>query len=190
MNIHSIFTEFAQLGFLHVIPFGFDHILFILALLLFSSSFKTVLIHCSIFTIAHSLAMVIATIGIIVPNPNYVEPLIAISIVYAAIENIMKDKPDKFRIFVIFFFGIIHGLGFASASNEIGLPQHNFVFALFAFNVGVEIGQITVILVAFIGFVYWCKDKSWYKNKIVYPISTLIGSIALVMAINRLMEIL
>lgn len=190
MNFNSVFYEYIKLGFTHVIPLGFDHILFILSLYLFSSSIKSVLIQCSVFTIAHSVSMAMATLEYNIPNPNYIEPLIAISILYTSIENITKEKPDKYRLWVIFFFGIIHGLGFASALNEIGLPKSNFVLGLFSFNFGVELGQIAVILFAYVTIVYWCKDKIWYRNNIVYPISSIIGCIALIMTINRIMSIL
>jgi hypothetical protein len=127
--------------------------------------------------------------GLIIPNPEIIEPLIALTIVYTSIENIVFDKTNALRLVMIFFFGIIHGLGFASALNEIGLPNSNFVLALFSFNLGVELGQIAVILLAFMLFVKWLKEKTWYKKRVVYPISTLIGCIALIISIQRILDL-
>jgi hypothetical protein len=127
--------------------------------------------------------------GLIIPNSEIIEPLIAITIVYTSIENIVFDKTNAIRLVMIFFFGIIHGLGFASALSEIGLPNSNFVLALFAFNLGVELGQISVILLAFMLFVKWLKEKTWYKKRVVYPISTLIGCIALIISIQRILDV-
>ena len=115
--LESIFTYF-QLGFSHVIPLGFDHILFILTLFFLSSNIKTLLIQCSVFTLAHSLSLGLAALGLIIPNATIVEPLIALSILFTAIENIVHDKINPWRLVLIFGFGLIHGLGFAKALNE------------------------------------------------------------------------
>ncbi len=187
MNFIHVFFNYINLGLTHVIPFGFDHILFILSLILLSNSIKTLLIQCSVFTIAHSFTMTLATLGYIIPNPNIIEPLIAISILYASIENIVIENPNRMRYIVVFSFGLIHGLGFANALNEIGLPKTDFSFALISFNIGVELGQITVIVLAYILLVYWFKEKSWYRNKIVLPASSIIGCIAIIMTIQRIM---
>jgi len=185
-----IFFEYIGTGYTHVIPFGLDHILFILSLYFFSTSFKDVLINCSVFTVAHSLSMAFTIIGFIVPNPDFIEPLITFSILYVSIENIVSDKINRFRFLVIFLFGIIHGFGFANALKEIGLPKSDFIITLFSFNFGVELGQISIIILAYILIVYWFKDKSWYKNRVIYPISSIIGCIALIMTINRVMDVL
>jgi len=187
--ISNLFYQYLELGFTHVIPLGFDHILFILTLYLFSSDIKKTIIQCSVFTLAHSLSLSMSIFGLIIPNPEIIEPLIALTIVYTSIENIVFDKTNALRLVMIFFFGIIHGLGFASALNEIGLPNSNFVLALFSFNLGVELGQIAVILLAFMLFVKWLKEKTWYKKRVVYPISTLIGCIALIISIQRILDL-
>jgi len=186
MPFSEIAISYFQLGFNHVLPFGFDHILFILSLFFFNSNFKSVIIQCSIFTIAHSITLALATLNFISPNPNIIEPLIAVSILFTSVENIIHDKINIWRLFIIFGFGLIHGLGFANTLHEIGLPQIDFISSLLFFNLGVEFGQITIICLAYFSISKWFKEKEWYKEKIVYPISCIIGCISFYWTIERL----
>jgi len=179
--------NFLELGFTHVIPLGFDHILFILSIFFLNSKIKLVVIQCSIFTLAHSLSLALATVGYIIPNSNYIEPLIAISILFTAIENIIGSKVNPWRVSLIFIFGLIHGLGFATALKEIGIPKNQFFSSLLSFNLGVEIGQITIIFLAYFLISKWFSEKKWYRERIVYPISTVIGCIALYWTIERIL---
>jgi hypothetical protein len=181
--------KYFQLGFTHVIPLGFDHILFILSLFFLNSKIKSVLIQCSVFTLAHSLSLGMASAGFIVANSSVIEPLIAVSILFTAIENIVHSKINAWRMAIVFGFGLIHGLGFASALQEIGLPKGQFLSSLLSFNLGVEFGQITIILAAYFLVSKWFSDKKWYKERIVYPISSVIGCIALYWTIERILFI-
>ncbi len=185
-NLETL-SAYLQLGFSHVLPLGFDHILFILTLFFLSSNIKTVFVQCAVFTVAHSLSLAIAATGFIIPNSNIVEPLIALSILFTAIENIVHDKTNPWRLTVIFGFGLIHGLGFANALKEIGLPKNQFLASLLSFNIGVELGQLTIVLAAYILISKWFSHKVWYKERIVYPISTGIGCIALYWTIERIL---
>jgi len=182
-------TNYLQLGFEHVIPTGFDHILFILCLFFYSSNLKKVLIQCTIFTIAHSIALALSASGIVLYNSKIIEPLIALTILYTAIENIFFTEKSKIRYLLIFIFGLIHGLGFATALKEIGIPKTQFFTSLLSFNVGVELGQITIIISAYFLISKWFSEKIWYQERIVYPISSIIGSIALFWTIERLLLI-
>lgn len=179
--------KYLQLGFTHVIPLGFDHILFILSLFFLNSKIKLVIQQCTIFTIAHSLALGLSASDFVISNSNVIEPLIALTILYAAIENIFQTQKNPFRFLVIFIFGLIHGLGFASALKAIGIPKNQFFASLLSFNIGVEMGQITIILLAYFLISKWFSDKPWYKERIVYPISSIIGCIALYWTIERLL---
>lgn len=181
--------HYIQLGFTYVIPLGFDHILFILCLFFLNSKIKSVIIQCSVFTIAHSLSLGLAALGFIVSNATIIEPLIALSILFTAIENIVSTKVNPFRLVIIFAFGLIHGLGFASALNEIGLPKEQFFSSLLSFNFGVELGQIAIIILAYYLISKWFSDKIWYKERVVYPIATIIGCIALYWSIERILLI-
>jgi len=180
-------NHYIQLGFTHVIPFGFDHILFILTLFFLNSKVKSVIVQCSVFTIAHSLTLGLATSGWILPNSNYIEPLIALSILYTAIENIIRNNVNPFRLAIIFVFGLIHGFGFATALKEIGIPKEQFFTCLFSFNFGVELGQIIVILLAYFLISKWFGHKSWYRERVVYPVSSIIGCVALYWVIERIL---
>jgi hydrogenase/urease accessory protein HupE len=165
---------------------GFDHILFILSIFLLSSNFKTVLLQCTVFTIAHSISLAMAATGLIFADSKYVEPIIALSIFYTSIENIVGSKLNKWRLLIIFIFGLIHGMGFASALSDIGLPKSNFLTALVSFNIGVELGQISVLVLAWFCFAKWFANKAWYKNKLVYPLSAVLACIALYWLVERL----
>lgn len=188
MNTIEVVKQYLLLGFTHVIPLGFDHMLFILSIYFLNSNVKSVIIQCSVFTVAHSLSLGFAAAGYIMAPSAIVEPLIALSILFTSVENIVHDKVNPYRLIIIFIFGLIHGMGFASALKDIGLPENNFLTALISFNFGVEFGQITVILAAYFLVSKWFSNKSWYKQRIVYPVSSVIGSIALFWTIERILS--
>ena len=182
----STIFEFLKEGFTHVLPLGFDHILFITSLFFLNSNIKSVALQCTIFTLAHSITLFLSVYQIILPNTQIVEPLIALSIVFTSLENIFRNEISKWRMIIIFVFGLIHGMGFATALQEIGIEKNNFIASLLSFNIGVEIAQLFIILILYFGIAYWCKNKAWYKTKIVYPISSLIACIALYWSIDRI----
>jgi hypothetical protein len=177
---------YLKLGYTHILPYGFDHILFVLGIFFLNPKIKPVLWQATAFTIAHSITLGLAMCGIIKPPSSVIEPIIALSIVFVAIENILTTQLKWWRILVVFCFGLIHGCGFASALTEIGLPQHDYLISLIAFNVGVELGQITVILAAFILVGKWFGEKTWYRQRVVLPASFFIGTIALYWSIERI----
>lgn len=147
------FQTFVLSGFDHIIPKGLDHILFVLGLFLFALKWGPLLWQISAFTLAHTITLGLATLGIISIPESWmwlVEALIAISITYVAVENLFRPAMGWLRPGVVFVFGLLHGLGFASVLSDVGLPQGQFVLALLSFNVGVELGQLAVILCAFV----------------------------------------
>ena len=178
---------YLKLGYTHVIPLGFDHILFILTLFFLSSKLKSIIIQCSVFTLAHSLTLGLVTFGLYIPNFKIIEVLIAMSILFTAIENIVIIKINPFRFVIVFAFGLVHGMGFANALLETGLPKGQYGTALVLFNIGVELGQITVIFLAYFLVAKWFGTKSWYKEKLVYPLCTIISGIALYWIIDRIL---
>ena len=181
----DIFFVYLQLGFTHIIPLGFDHILFILSLFLLSPKLKTIIWQATAFTVAHSITLGLAMYGIVTAPSHIVEPIIALSIMFVALENIITDKLKSTRIIIVFAFGLIHGLGFAGVLKDLGLPQREFVNALISFNVGVELGQISIILAAWFLFGKWFNQKPWYRQRIVNPMSAVIAAIALYWTIER-----
>ena len=176
---------YLELGFTHIIPLGLDHILFVLSIFLLSPKLKVVIWQATAFTIAHSITLGLAMYEIITPPIYIIEPVIALSIMFVAVENIITDKLKSARIFIIFIFGLIHGMGFASVLTDLGLPKNQFFTSLITFNVGVELGQIAVILVAWILVGKWFSNKSWYRQRIVIPVSAIIALIGLYWTIER-----
>jgi hypothetical protein len=181
----DIFFVYLQLGFTHIIPLGFDHILFILSLFLLNPKLKTIIWQATAFTVAHSITLGLAMYDLVSAPSHIIEPIIALSILFIALENIFTDKLKATRILIVFAFGLIHGLGFAGVLTELGLPKREFFNALISFNIGVEMGQITVIMGAWILFAKWFHQKEWYRPRVVNPLSVLIAVVALYWTIER-----
>jgi hypothetical protein len=177
---------YLKLGYEHILPLGLDHILFVLSLFLLSSNLKTVLWQSLAFTVAHSVTLGLAMYKVITISPKIVEPLIALSIAYVALENVFVSRLRPSRIGIVFLFGLVHGLGFAGALADLGLPSNSYFTSLLAFNVGVELGQLTVILAAYFLIGKWFGEKPYYHKYIVTPLSLIIAAIALYWFIERL----
>ncbi len=182
----AVVWEYVKLGFEHIIPLGFDHILFVLSLYLLEPRLKPVLVQATAFTVAHSITLGLASQGIIYAPPAVVEPLIALSILFVALENMLVRQLNPWRIVIVFAFGLIHGLGFAGVLGELGLPKKQFFSALLAFNGGVELGQISVILLAWGLVGRWTADKPWYHQRVVMPACAVIGLVAAWWTVERL----
>jgi hydrogenase/urease accessory protein HupE len=140
-------VDWVRLGVEHILG-GYDHLLFLLALALVTPALRTLAATVSVFTLAHSVTLALSTLQVFSPPPSLVECAIALSISYVGLEN-LTARASKPRYLLVFAFGLIHGFGFASALAELGLPQAQSLGALFSFNVGVELGQLAVLAVAF-----------------------------------------
>ena len=169
--------SYTQLGFKHIIPKGLDHILFVIALFLLSSKLKPLVLQVSIFTIAHTITLFLGALDVIKIPSIIVEPIIALSICFIAIENLFTENIKKMRPYIIFIFGLLHGLGFAGVLNEIGISDGLFISSLISFNIGVEVGQISVILLSYIFISLLFQNKPWYRNRITRPLSLVIALI-------------
>lgn len=176
---------YLKLGFTHIIPLGIDHILFVLSLFFLNPKLKVVIWQATAFTVAHSITLGLAMYGLISPPTYIIEPVIALSIMFVAIENIISDELKPSRILIVFGFGLIHGMGFASVLTDLGLQKNQFLTSLLTFNLGVELGQIAVILLSWFLIGKWFHKKSWYRKRIVIPISVVIAVIALYWTIER-----
>ena len=179
------FLTYIPVGFDHILPKGLDHILFVLGLFFLSTQLKPLLWQISAFTLAHTVTLALGALGLVAVPAAIVEPLIAASITFVAVENILTRGLSPWRPVVVFVFGLLHGLGFASVLGEFGLPQSQFVPALIGFNVGVEIGQLTVIALAFLAVGFWFGDKPWYRKAISVPASLVIGAIGAYWFVER-----
>src|ERR1035437_88389 len=144
--------QFVHMGILHIFT-GYDHIAFLLGVVLIGGSFKTILKVVTSFTVAHSITLALAAFRIVELPSRLVESGIALSIVYIAAENLFFRKFDR-RWIITFFFGLVHGFGFASALREVHLSRHLLATALFSFNLGVEIGQLCIVAVLLPGLLY------------------------------------
>lgn len=181
----QVSTQYTVLGFTHILPYGLDHILFVLGLYLLSTRWKPLLIQVTAFTVAHSITLALTIYGVFSLPSSIVEPLIALSIAYVAIENIITKELHAWRPFVVFGFGLLHGMGFAGVLEEIGMPRSEFVTALVTFNVGVELGQLSVISLAFLLTGLWFRHKAWYRNRFVIPASLAIAATGLYWTVER-----
>src|SRR5260221_3794410 len=164
MSKGAIGWVYLKLGFTHILPNGYDHVLFILGLFLLSPRLKPLLLQATAFTVAHCITLGLAMSEKINPVPSITEPLIALSIAFVAAENILLSELKWWRIVIVFCFGLIHGCGFATALQEMGLPDKDFFLSLISFNAGVELGQIAVIVTAYLLIGKWFGEKVWYKN--------------------------
>lgn len=182
----DVVSFYLGLGFEHILPYGIDHILFVLCLFLLEPKLKSVVMQATCFTIAHTITLILSMQDTISPSANIIEPIIAISIVFVALENIFIRELKPSRYIIVFLFGLIHGMGFASALNEIGLPRNAFYSSLISFNIGVELGQIAVILIAYLLIGIWFSKEAWYRKRVVYPMSIAIALIAGYWTIERI----
>lgn len=185
----EVITSYLVLGVEHILK-GIDHLLFVMALLLLTVGFKKLIKTVTAFTIAHSITLSLSALGIVgLPGPP-VEAVIALSIVFLAVELVKYYKSEtglaiKYPWVVAFAFGLLHGFGFAGALADIGLPQAEIPLALLFFNVGVELGQILFIL-GVLGFLFAMKKvkkswPSWIEKVTPYAI----GSVASFWLIER-----
>ena len=172
------FVEYIGVGFDHIIPLGLDHILFVLGLFFLALKMGPLLWQISAFTLAHTVTLALGSLGIIRISPDIVEPLIAASIVYVGVENVLSRGLTPWRPFIVFGFGLLHGLGFASVLSDFGLGGAHFVPKLIGFNVGVEIGQLAVIAAAFIALGILFGGHAWWRLRIASPVSIAIAMIA------------
>ena len=182
----QVAAEYTVLGFEHIVPKGIDHILFVLGLFLLSVKLRPLLLQVTAFTLAHSITLGLTIYGVISLPPSIVEPLIALSIVAVGIENIFVKTVKIRRIVVVFLFGLLHGMGFAGVLSQLGLPESDFATALVFFNIGVEVGQLFVIAVAFLCVFWLLKNQQLYRQWVVIPVSALISLIGLYWTYERL----
>lgn len=184
---------YVTIGIGHIIPDGSDHMLFVLAIFLASTRLRALVIQISAFTVAHTVTLALAASGVITPSPSLVEPLIALTIAFVAIENLVFKDMTRWRPVVVFGFGLIHGLGFAGFFGELGLPPGQFWSALIGFNVGVEVGQLSVVAIAAVMSIalrrtlHDTTGAGRYRQAVARPASLLIGITGLWWFAGRLM---
>jgi hypothetical protein len=182
----DVFLQYLTLGFTHIVPYGLDHMLFVLGMVLLSRGIKPVLTQVTAFTVAHSITLALTMYGFVALPPRIVEPLIALSIAWIAIENLVVRRLHTWRVVLVFVFGLLHGLGFAGVLRELGLPRSEALTGLVAFNVGVELGQLAVIACAWVMVLRWSQGQPWYRRRVLVPASLAIAVAGLTWMAERI----
>lgn len=173
----AVVKRFLVSGIQHIFA-GPDHILFIIGLLLLGGSMRRLLLIVTAFTIAHSVTLTLAALDVLNPPARWIEPIIALSIVYVGIDNLMVGKSGRdVRAWIAFFFGFIHGFGFAGVLKEFGLPRGALGWSLFSFNLGVEIGQVCIVIVAASLLMILRRNKPEFAERVAT-----IGSVIVILA--------
>ncbi|HZP92814.1 MAG TPA: HupE/UreJ family protein [Burkholderiales bacterium] len=176
-------SSFFLLGVEHIL-IGWDHLLFLMCLLLLGGSFWNLLKIITAFTIAHSITLAAAALELVTLPSRLVESTIALSIAYVAAENVLlRDKAASKRWLVAFVFGLVHGFGFSSVLKEIGLPTQGLVWALLGFNLGVEAGQATVVAIA-MPMLIWLRRRPW-EPRAVTTVSAIVLAVGLGLFLER-----
>ena len=181
----SVGRQYLELGFVHIVPRGLDHILFILGLFLLGTQIRPLVWQVTAFTVAHAVTLSLAAFDVVTLPSTLVEPLIALSIVYVGVENVLTSRLTRWRPPVVFGFGLLHGLGFAGALGQLGLPEQERLLGLLSFNVGIELGQLLVIGLA-LATLGWLRHRPWYRARIAVPLSLVIAGVGLFWAVERM----
>ncbi|MGC4093978.1 MAG: HupE/UreJ family protein [Polyangiaceae bacterium] len=183
----SLAYRYLVLGFRHILPLGADHVLFVAGLVLGSAlRLRPLLLQLSAFTLAHTLTLGLGALGWVVLPSRVVEPLIAFSIAYVAFENLRGKASTRQRLLLVLGFGLLHGQGFASALSEAGLPRDAFLLSLLSFNGGVELGQLTVVVV--LAVLLWpIREPARLRRYAVVPGSVAIAAIGVLWGVQRLL---
>lgn len=176
---------YLKMGFTHILPEGLDHILFVLGLFLLGSNSKSLLKQITAFTVAHSITLALATLGVVHLPGRFIEPVIALSIAFVAAENLFSKEVKPRRTVIVFLFGLVHGMGFAEVFADAGLRGSGLLTALLSFNVGVELGQLAVVAIA-LAAVGWFRKSERYRKFVVVPASLAIGFVALFWTVERI----
>lgn len=182
--VGNAIPDFLVIGFRHILPDGVDHMLFILGLFLLTREFAPLLLQMTLFTLAHSLTLGLTLYGMVSLPERIVEIAIALSIAFIAVENLFIERLSRWRPWVVFGFGLIHGLGFAHSFDLHRMDESHFLPALFSFNLGIELGQIAVVAIAFTVVSLWWK-RDFYQKLIARPASALIAASGLYLALER-----
>ena len=181
----AVAWRYLGLGFTHLLPKGLDHILFVLGLFLLSTKWRPVLLQVSAFTVAHSITLGLTIYGVVSLPARVVEPMIALSIAYVAVENMITTELKSWRVALVFSFGLLHGMGFAGVLRDLGLPRGDFLTALLTFNLGVEAGQLAIVAVAFLIVRAWRRNERMYRRLVVQPASVAIALAGIYWTVQR-----
>ncbi len=182
---------FTELGFRHIVPLGLDHVLFIAAMYLAATGWRSLILQVTAFTLAHTLSLALTVLGVIEPPAGIVEPLIAASIVVVAVTIMVRRVPTSWKTSIILIFGLLHGLGFAGVIRGY-LEGAELVTGLIGFNLGVELGQLAVLAVVAAAAtairlaLTAAGNGAAYRKLAVIPAAFVIAAIGTLMLLSRL----
>ncbi len=185
MGTGETFFTFLKLGVEHIVT-GYDHLLFLAALLIVSRRWQDIVAVVTSFTVAHSITLALASLDIVSLPGSVVEPLIAASIVWVGIENIWRRGEPKARWIAVFAFGLLHGFGFAGVLRELGLGSdgQGLVLPLFSFNLGVELGQVALVAIA-LPLLHWARKSPQYDRRAQPVMSAVVAVMGLYWLVER-----
>src|SRR4051794_14764653 len=175
---------FFRLGVEHILT-GYDHLAFLLALVLRGDRLRSLLGIVTAFTAAHSTTLALAALGWVVLPSRIIEPAIALSIAYVALENVLRERAPPHRFVVSFTFGLLHGFGFAGALIDLGLPPSGLLTSVLFFNLGVEAGQAMIVAALFPALL-WFRHFAW-ERRAVTAISAVVFVAGIVLAFERVL---
>jgi hydrogenase/urease accessory protein HupE len=180
------FVNGLAMGFTHIVPAGLDHILFVLGLFLLSRRTHAVLVQVTAFTVAHSITLGLSLYGLVSAPASIVEPMIALSVAYVGVENLMTSRLHPWRVAIVFAFGLLHGMGFAEALAGLHLSPTTFLTTLVSFNLGVEAGQLAVIAAAAVVLGIVTRLRETASVPTIRFASAAIGVVGTIWTIQRL----
>src|SRR4029077_11211216 len=175
-GVFAVIRKFIPAGTHHIL-IGPDHLLFLVGLLLLGGTMRQLLIVVTSFTVAHSITLSLAALNIVTPTARLIEPAIALSIVYVGADNLLAQGGRDVRGWIAFTFGFIHGFGFANVLREMDLPPRALGWSLFSFNIGVEIGQLFVVVLVASAFAMLRAKSEWSRRHLAFA-----GSIVVIAA--------
>lgn len=187
--IYDAVLPFFGIGVEHIV-FGFDHVLFLCMAVLLMRRFRHILGAVTVFTIAHSATLLLSMFGVIQISPSIIEPVIALTIIFSALLNLFyiryaREPKHLHELVIAFVFGLVHGLGFAASMHGVLLPQEYIGYAIILFNLGIEVGQLAILLL-FVP-VIWSIRKTKYSTSILGAVSVVGFVIALYWFFDRVL---
>jgi hydrogenase/urease accessory protein HupE len=182
----SVAGSMLWMGLIHILG-GFDHLVFLFGLILVGGSLRGLIATITAFTVAHSITIALAVLGVWSASPSIIEPAIALSVAYVGIENFFVKSADR-RWLITFPFGLVHGFGFAGALGELAVPREQLVPALLSFNLGVEAGQLAVLAVV-LPVLLWARQREWFRTYGVRGLSTVVVLLGVGWFALRVMEL-
>jgi hypothetical protein len=183
----AVASRYFQLGFEHVVPRGFNHVLLVLGAFFVGGRRRSIVTQFSAFTVSHAIAVLLTVCGLVSVPLRVVEPLIALSAAFFAAENLLSDEVRSWRLTLIFVLGLLHGMGFAGVLRELELPRAELLTALTSFNVGVEAAQLALVAFAIFVVGRWRRTSVAYRSLVVQPASLVIAVAGVYWIVSGLM---